>query len=86
MNSKTKKLQLLSKNSWNNVDIAAYLDVCYSKAISMRKKAVAKGCQSYFDPYRVDVDKFLQLMGTTRQEQIDLIIKVDEANNQLLEK
>lgn len=86
MTKKTEKLELLSKNSWNNSDIALFLEVGYAKATSIRKKAATKGCQSFFDSYRVDVDKFLNLMGTSRQEQIDLIVKVDNANTQLVEK
>lgn len=81
MNNK-EKLNLLTKSSWNSNDIKDYFDIGYRKAIEVLKDAKDAKCTSYFSDRRVDVDKFLKFVGTSRNKELELLtigIKLEES-------
>ena len=74
-----RRQELLTKPYWDYHDIAEYLECGTTKAIQIKNQALREfgGSIRYLSQY-VTVDSVMNCIGTTRETEINVILKLKE--------
>jgi hypothetical protein len=83
MNDNERRIALLSKTNWSVDDLIEFENVGRTKAYDLRRLAISNGCGIKYNPRMINVQKYLQLTGTTREQEIT-VLKVAQVDPEKL--
>jgi len=84
MNTYTHRYELALKSAWSYKDIMEWCEVSKTTAIKIKDRAISKyGGAVEYGNHLAKTDSVLQMYGTTREREIELLRKL---NNEELSK